>query len=193
MKSKNSEDTGDRELILQYKKRNNAEVLGFLYSRYVALVYGLSLKYFNDRERAKDAVMQIFEQLAVELHRHDIQNFKSWLYVFSKNYCLMELRKERALRKKEELWLADQKNFMEKAEELHPIDEDENLQMNQALKDCVEKLKMEQQRCIRLFYYENKSYRDISGQTGWGEKKVKSLLQNGKRNLKICLENKHVG
>ncbi len=193
MKSKNSEDTGDRELILQYKKRNNAEVLGFLYSRYVALVYGLSLKYFNDRERAKDAVMQIFEQLAVELHRHDIQNFKSWLYVFSKNYCLMELRKERALRKKEELWLADQKNFMEKAEELHPIDEDENLQMNQALKDCVEKLKMEQQRCIRLFYYENKSYRDISEQTGRDEKKVKSLLQNGKRNLKICLENKHVG
>jgi len=193
LKSKNSEDTGDRELILQYKKRNNAEVLGFLYSRYVALVYGLSLKYFNDRERAKDAVMQIFEQLAVELHRHDIQNFKSWLYVFSKNYCLMELRKERALRKKEELWLADQKNFMEKAEELHPIDEDENLQMNQALKDCVEKLKMEQQRCIRLFYYENKSYRDISEQTGRDEKKVKSLLQNGKRNLKICLENKHVG
>ena len=67
------------------------------------------------------------------------------------------------------------------------------LQLNEALNDCIEKLKMEQQRCIQFFYYESKSYRDISEQTGWDEKKVKSLLQNGKRNLKICLENKHVG
>ena len=126
LKSKNKEDAGDGELILQYKKKNNAEVLGFLYSRYVALVFGLCLKYLDDQEKSKDAVMQIFELLAVELHRHEIQNFKSWLYVFSKNYCLMELRKEKSLRKREEMWLADQKKFMEKEDNLHPIDGDEN-------------------------------------------------------------------
>ena len=136
--------------------------------------------------------MQIFELLAVELHRHDIQNFKSWLYVFSKNYCLMELRKDKSLRKREELWLAEQEKFMEKADELHLIDSDENIQLNEALKDCIEKLKAEQQRTVQLFYFESKSYRDISDETGWDDKKVKSLLQNGKRNLKICLENKHV-
>jgi RNA polymerase sigma-70 factor (ECF subfamily) len=191
LKSKNSAEPDDRELLLQYKTENNADALGFLYSRYVMLVYGLCLKYLNDREKSKDAVMQIFELLAVELHRHDIQNFKSWLYVFSKNYCLMELRKEKSLHKREELWLAGQEKFMENPDGLHPIDSDENLQLNAALKDCIEKLKDEQRRCVHLFYFENRSYRDISDETGWDDKKVKSLLQNGKRNLKICLESKH--
>ena len=190
--SKNKAGLDDKELLLQYKKKNDAEALGLLYSRYVALVFGLCLKYLDSREKSKDAAMQIFELLAVELHRHDIQNFKSWLYVFSKNYCLMELRKQKSLRKKEDFWLADQENFMEKTNELHPIDSEENLLLNEVLKDCIEKLKVEQQHTVHLFYFESKSYRDISEKTGWDDKKVKSLLQNGKRNLKICLENKNV-
>ncbi len=191
LKSKNSAEPDDRDLLLQYKTKSNADALGQLYSRYVALVYGLCLKYLDDREKSKDAAMQIFERLSVELHRHDIQNFKSWLYVFSKNYCLMELRKQKSLHKREELWLADQENFMEKPGDLHPIDSDENLLLNEALSRCIEKLKEEQRQCVQLFYFENRSYRDISDETGWDDKKVKSLLQNGKRNLKICLESKY--
>lgn len=192
LKSKNKIEPDDTELLIQYKKKNDPEILGLLYSRYVSLVYGLCLRYLSEREKSKDAVMQIFELLAVELHRHDIQNFKSWLYVFSKNYCLMELRKEKSLHKLEENWLANQEKFMEKADEMHLIDSNENLKLNEELKDCIEKLKAEQQRTVHLFYFENKSYRDISQETGWDDKKVKSLLQNGKRNLKICLDKKHV-
>ena len=113
LKSKNSADLSDQDLIFRYKKKNDPEVLGQLYSRYVALVYGLCLKYLDDREHSKDATMQIFELLATELKRHDISNFKSWLYVLSKNFCLMELRKQKSLRKKEEVWLIHQEDFME--------------------------------------------------------------------------------
>jgi len=192
LKSKNSADLSDQDLISRYKKGNDPEVLGQLYSRYVALVYGLCLKYLAERERSKDAAMQIFELLATELYRHEIGNFKSWLYVFSKNFCLMELRKQKSLRKKEETWLIQQKDFMETADELHPIDGDENPELNEALKNCIEKMKDDQQRCVRMFYFERKSYRQITDEIGFDEKKVKSLLQNGKRNLKICLDSKHV-
>ena len=192
LKSKNSADLSDQDLILQYKKKNDPEILGQLYSRYVALVYGLCLKYLEDRERSKDAAMQIFEQLASELKRHDISNFKSWLYVIGKNFCLMELRKQKSLRKKEESWLMNQDEFMEIPDELHLIDSTENPELDRLLNDCIEKLKKEQNQCVRLFYFGNKSYRQITDETGLDEKKVKSLLQNGKRNLKICLENKHV-
>jgi RNA polymerase sigma-70 factor, ECF subfamily len=192
LKSKNRSDLSDQELIFQYKKKNDPEVLGQLYSRYVALVYGLCLKYMENRERSKDAVMQIFELLATELHRHEISNFRSWLYVTSKNFCLMELRKQKSLRKKEEMWLMNQEDFMEIPDEMHLIDKVENQESNDLLNDCIEKLKKEQHQCVRLFYFGNKSYRQITDETGLDEKKVKSLLQNGKRNLKICLENKHV-
>lgn len=192
LKSKNSADLSDQDLIFQYKKGNDPDVLGQLYSRYVALVYGLCLKYLEDRERSKDAAMQIFELLAAELHIHEISNFKGWMYVFSKNYCLMELRKQKSLRKKEEIWLIQQKDFMETADDLHPIDGDENPELNEALKNCIEKMKEDQQLCVRMFYFERKCYRQITAEIGFDEKKVKSLLQNGKRNLKICLDNQHV-
>ena len=192
LKSKNSADLSDQDLIFRYKKKNDPEVLGQLYSRYVALVYGLCLKYLDDREHSKDATMQIFELLATELKRHDISNFKSWLYVLSKNFCLMELRKQKSLRKKEEVWLIHQEDFMENPDELHLIDSIQNPGSDDLLNECIEKLKKEQNQCVRLFYFGNKSYRQITDETGLDEKKVKSLLQNGKRNLKICLENKHV-
>lgn len=192
LKSKHSTDLTDADLVLQYKRKNDPEILGYLYARYVTLVFGLCLKYLKDRDRSKDMVMHIFEQLVLDLHQHEIRNFKSWLYVFSKNHCLMELRKANSLKRREQVWLENHCDFMELKEQMHPIDTEEKAILNEALQDCINRLKQEQQLCVQLFYYENKSYREITVLAGLDEKKVKSLLQNGKRNLKICLEKKHV-
>ncbi len=55
------------------------------------LVYGVCLKYL-DEGSAKDAVMQIFEELIVKVKQHDIQAFRGWLHVLARNHCLMKLR-----------------------------------------------------------------------------------------------------
>ncbi len=60
------------------------------------LVYGVCLKYLKDREESKDAVMQIFEKLIIEIPKHNIENFRSWLHVVTKNYCLMQLRSDKS-------------------------------------------------------------------------------------------------
>ena len=174
-----------------FRDTGDLELLGTLYERYMHLVYGVCLKYFNERERSRDGVTSIFEKLIVELPRHEVQNFKSWLYVLTKNYCLMALRAEKSETRKKKDWEIEQETFMESQEEMHPVDREED-RPGEALKDCINRLKQEQKQCIRLFYYEDKSYRDIAEMTGYEEKKVKSLLQNGKRNLKICLEEKNV-
>jgi len=165
--------------------------LGELYSRYLHLVYGVCLKFLTDREESKDAVMQIFENLITEVLNHDIHQFKGWLYVLTKNYCLMQLRSKQSRDKRLKLWSKDQDIFMESELENHLIDKNGE-ELNAALKDCIERLKNEQKQCIELFYFYNKCYIDISVQLNIDEKKVKSHLQNGKRNLKICLENKNV-
>ena len=56
------------------------------------------------------------------------------------------------------------------------------------LDGCLQKLVDEQRISIELFYLQNKCYRDIAGETGFEIGKVKSYIQNGKRNLKICME-----
>ena len=182
----------DEDLLIEFASTGNLEVLGELYSGYIHLVYGVCLKYLKDRNESQDAVMQIFEKLVVEIPKHNIENFRSWLHVVTKNYCLMQLRSQKSQREKSEEWMNDTVVFMENSFILHPIDEDEP-DMEKALADCIERLKVEQKECIKLFYYENRCYQEISKDLAIDEKKVKSHLQNAKRNLKLCLEEKHVG
>ncbi len=190
MLNNSSEHKNDR-LLDKYMETHDLNYLGELYKTYMHLVYGVCLKYFKNREEAQDGVMQIFEKLIIEVHKQEIRNFKNWLYVLTKNYCLMHLRSSRTKTEKEKKFLLDQEIFMESEPEMHPIDE-ENSEMNNALKECIDKLKREQRQCIELFYYQDKSYQEISDILKMEEKKVKSYLQNGKRNLKICLEGKDV-
>jgi RNA polymerase sigma-70 factor (ECF subfamily) len=183
-------DKTDEELLGQFRDTGSLEPLGALYARYMHLVYGVSLKYLEERPDAQDAVMQIFEKLITELPRHDVQNFRNWLFVLTKNHCFMELRSRKSGEKRLEGFKSELQ-FMESGAELHPLDR-EDRSVEEALKECLEELKPEQRKCIEMFYYQKQCYREIAEQLRLDEKKVKSFLQNGKRNLKICLEAKNV-
>jgi len=180
----------DEELLREFTLSGDLEVLGQLYSGYMHLVYGVCLKYFRDRDESMDAVMQIFEKLITELPKHNIENFRSWLHVVTKNYCLMQIRSHKSQSEKQNEWIEDNRLFMENSFDLHPIDNEE-ADLEEALKDCIEKLKDEQKECIKQFYYNNRCYSEIANDLNLDENKVKSYLQNGKRNLKLCIEEKN--
>ena len=177
-------DIDDQVLLTEYRSSGDLEVLGQLYGRYMHLVYGVCLKYLKDDEASKDAVMQIFEQLIKKLKIHEVNNFKSWLYTLARNHCLMEIR---ANGKQEFVSLED--NFMEKDAFVHLDIEDTRERKLTVMEECVEKLPAEQKDTIRLFYLEQKCYKEVADITGYDLNKVKSYIQNGKRNLKICIEN----
>ena len=190
---RDSHKPADEELLSQFRAGGDLKVLGELYSRYMHLVYGICLKYLKNNEEAKDGVMQIFEKLITVVPGHNIVNFKSWLHVVAKNYCLMQIRSDRSGKEKLNDWLNDPVVYMENVVEMHPLDEeDEQQSLKAAIEDCIKKLNEEQRSCIIQFYYNDRCYNEISANLGIDEKKVKSHLQNGKRNLKICLERKNV-
>ena len=173
----------DEELISRYKKTNDLEIVGILYNRYTALTFGVCLKYLKDREESRDAVMQIFEKLIVTLRTHEIGVFKGWLYVTARNHCLMQLRskKSKSLEVHAPYLMETQRNGNPEQGEVLEGD-------LTRLEACIDTLAEEQQRCVRLFYLEQKCYKEISGITGYELTKVKSYIQNGKRNLRILLE-----
>jgi RNA polymerase sigma-70 factor, ECF subfamily len=189
---KRSHQRSDEELIAEFSSSGDLEPLGQLYSSYMHLVYGVCLKYLKDRDESKDAVMQIFEKIITEIPKQNIENFRGWLYVVTRNYCLMHLRSMKSQEERFSEWKIDNSVFMENNAVMHPIDED-GTDMEAALKDCIKRLKDEQGECIRLFYFENRCYSEIALRLKTDEKKVKSHLQNAKRNLKLCLEEKHEG
>ncbi|MCK7461473.1 MAG: sigma-70 family RNA polymerase sigma factor [Sphingobacterium sp.] len=85
-------DESDDELLRRFREEGDIESLGLLYEKYMHLVYGVCLKYLESREEAKDEVMNIFEKLVSALPEQDIGNFRTWLYVVTKNHCLMLLQ-----------------------------------------------------------------------------------------------------
>jgi RNA polymerase sigma-70 factor (ECF subfamily) len=173
----------DEELLSSYKEKHDLKVLGILYDRYMSLVYGVSMKYLRNREESRDAVMQIFEKLVESLKTHDVQHFKSWLYVTARNHCLMHLRASKNRHFKE-----IDEHLMESEAAVHLEDEPE-IEVNiSKLEKCIDQLGAEQKQCVQLFYLTQKCYRDITEITGYDDNKVKSYIQNGKRNLKICME-----
>lgn len=173
----------DQQLLKEYRQSGDLEKLGILYERYMPLVYGLCLKYFKEEEQSKDAVMQIFEQLVTKLRVHEVENFKSWLYTMARNYCLMELRAAGKL----EIQSLDE-TVMESEVFVHlNIEELRETQLT-VMEQCLKTLPEEQQISINLFYLQQKSYKEIVDITGYDIQKVKSYIQNGKRNLKICIE-----
>ncbi|NIG52223.1 RNA polymerase sigma factor [Chitinophaga sp. Cy-1792] len=178
-------DATDVDLIQEYKRSGKLDVLAALYQRYMNLVYGVCLKYF-DEGASKDAVMQIFEELISKLQQHEVQNFKSWLHVLTRNHCLMKIR---AMKNKESLQVeVEESKLMENADSGHH-ENGTTLEDNlQAMEKCMDTLPEEQKRSVDLFYLKEKSYREVSAITGYDMNKVKSYIQNGKRNLKICME-----
>lgn len=188
--SKDIKHYSDQELLEAYREKGDPHFWAELYTRYSHLVYGVCMKYFKNPDDASDAVMNIYEKLSQDIHRHQIMKFSTWLYVITRNHCLMELRSRKSQDRRHEMWQNEQEIFMESQEFLHPVDEEDELHTQQ-LKLCIEQLRAEQKSCIELFYYQNKCYLEIAQHLKIEEKKVKSHLQNGKRNLKICMERPH--
>lgn len=187
LKNISSSALSDKELINLYKQSGDLSVLGELYQRYMELVYGVCLKYFKEPETAKDSVMQIFEELVVKLKRHEVENFKGWLHQLSKNHCLMQLRTPKKMRTVE-----IDPNLMQSEENVHlngVLEKEENFKK---LEYCIGTLTEDQRNVIKLFYLEQKCYNEIVEITKQDWNQVRSFIQNGRRNLKNCMEDRSI-
>lgn len=177
----------DEDLLSLYKASGDISFLGELYERYAHLVFGVCMKYLKNQEESKDMSMQIFEKLVVATKTAEIRNFGSWIHVLTKNECLMLLR-SKAFKINKAAMEINSEGSMEMAGSLHPPEED-MLETNlQELEKAIEELPPEQKDCIMMFYLEQKSYKEIADLTRHDLKKIKSYIQNGKRNLKLHMQ-----
>ncbi len=184
-----------RRLAASFRESGNPETLGLLYHRYLELIYGLCLQYLRDGGRAEDAAMDIYEQLHVKLREHTVEHFRPWLYRLARNHCLMILRRSASHLTRDSTSvpvyggadIADMHyvDILHQDEGTVDVDQDRLLD---ALADCTDELNHTQATCIRRFYLEGASYQDLAEELGWALGKVRSAIQNGRRNLKLCVE-----
>ena len=164
--------------------RQDKEAFRVLFSRYKHLALGVCLKYLSDEGIAKDAVQDIFLKIWSDSHLYRVMYFKSWFYKVVKNHCLTMLRKKNPSLVDEDI--LEENGNMELEEDLHLKLKEEDLLAH--LDNCMHRLRAEQYKCIHHFYIEEKSYRETALATGFSDKEVKSYIQNGRRNLKLCMQ-----
>jgi RNA polymerase sigma factor, sigma-70 family len=181
---RNISKLNDEELLRLFVETEKSDYFGELYNRYIPLLYGVCLKYLSDEDRAQDAVMQLFENLFTKVANYEIKVFRTWLYSVAKNHCLQLLRKE-----SREISVDFSIPVMESDPVLHLLIEEDSKEEELAiLNQCVEKLPDKQRISIVSFFMEELSYAEIVEKTGFPLNNVRSFIQNGKRNLKICME-----
>lgn len=172
----------DEDIVSLYKEKQWTNCIDELYQRYSHMVFGVCLKYVKQIENAEDLTLSLFASLTDKLLHHQVQHFKSWLYVSARNSSLMFLRANKiSLELKVDDLLYDDSD-----QQL-----DEKLEKDELIESLVmvfEELKQEQRICIQLFYLQKKSYEEVAKITNYSMKEVKSHLQNGRRNLKLLLE-----
>jgi RNA polymerase sigma factor (sigma-70 family) len=186
VKTDHHQDSTDQELLQRFYTGHDNEWLGVLLQRYTLLLLGVCMKYLKNEEEAKDSVQQVFLKVIQELHKYKVDYFKSWLYMVVKNHCLMKLREKQGKFTAE----INDRIIAQPDEETDRQGLMENDHALELMEVSLKELHQEQQQCVTLFYLQKKSYQQISDETGYSMLQVKSYIQNGKRNLKILIENK---
>ena len=174
----------DKELIEKYRTTKDQSFVAELYKRYMTQVYGSCMTYYKNTADAEDAVMEIYEKLTKKMLTSEIKYFKSWLYTVTRNHCLEKLRKISTHESKK-----SEAVLMYYDDLIHLDNVEKENELNQ-LEECMDGLVDEQRRCVTLFYHEKKSYAEISELLQLGVGQVRSRIQNGRRNLKNCMEKK---
>ncbi|MEM9823477.1 MAG: sigma-70 family RNA polymerase sigma factor [Bacteroidota bacterium] len=181
----------DDDLVRYFQETGNREYVGVLYQRNAHLIYGACLKYLENREESKDAVMAIFEKIILKMPDASIHKFNTWLFSVVKNECLSRLRKRKSTLRQEEIFQQSEKSedqFMENEGVLRLYNKEEAETKEERLAEAMNQLQAIQRRCIELFFFEDRTYAEIAQETNLPLKQVKSHLQNGKRLLKRYFE-----
>ena len=174
----------DERLITAYISTENASYVGELFCRYSDMIFGLCLKHLKNVQESEDASYELFELMISKLKTQQIMIFKPWLYRTATNFCIDKLRKS-----KTNIIISLDDRFETVRDSLDiSADFSEREALLARIDHCLKQLNDDQKVCIDLFYFQEKSYQDIAQQLNISWSTTRSYIQNGKRNLKICME-----
>lgn len=181
----------DEALLARFRDTGERADIEELFCRYSAHVLGICQYYLQRDEDAEDAVMEVFLSVLESASAKPVENVANWLFFIARNHCFRQIKKDQRWRdlftdltdKNEADGVQNASNtaLYERLEQ-EALDEDW-----ERLCDAMSRLEPAQQRCLTLFYIEGRSYQQVAEITQAETGKVRSHIQNGRRNLRRAL------
>lgn len=181
----------DEALVKKFQASKESYYAGLLFERYNEMTVSLALSYLKNEKDAEDAVMDCFEILYKDLKTAEVKNFGGWYYSVVKNH-LLKLKKKRRKLAGDELIEGYHDQDKDEYGLFEQLFDNRNEEIEKLINEILKTLKPEQEECVKAFYLDEKSYKEIAKELKLTENTVKSHIQNGKRKLKIELEKRNV-
>ncbi len=185
----------DEHLIEEYAQLQTHSAFIKIYEKYYHRVLGVCMKYLQDEPTSRDMTNEVFIDLMESIPKYYPfkTSFIVWLYTVVKNKCFKKIKKENRIVFSDDVNDIIEKNpenFVENEGPLTLNNENSEEQQLILLNEAIEQLKQNQQICIKAFYLEEMTYSEIQEKYEFTFKEVKNYIQNGRRKLKILLNNK---
>lgn len=180
------------QLVAAFQQSGEQHYFSELFYRHLHLVYYSCNKFLQDREMVRDITMQVFAKAYSQLGKTDIRSFSNWLYTLTKHECINYIRNREkqivstSLQIEEQAEPYDHLQVYNEAELL--LDGEDADQTEAIVREALTRLDYAQRSSLELFYFEQKSYKEIATMMSLSEGQVKSMLQNGKRRMRQILE-----
>ena len=91
----NAPEKTDEQLYQDFLATKERDVMATIFRKHMSLVFGVCMKYIGEKNGAQDSTMEVFERLLTHEITSEIKNFRAYLFVMTKNHCLMKMRGEK--------------------------------------------------------------------------------------------------
>jgi len=172
------------QLIVGQVVGGQKDLFRLVVRRYERPIYGMGMSFFRNAEDASDFTQEVFLKVYRSLSRFEGRSrFSTWLYKIAYNTAINGVN-----RRKEYQSLAVEDMGVEVAHDDTP----ERMAIRGAARDAVvaslEDLPERYRICIDLFFFYDRSYREIEAITGFPVNTIKSHVFRAKRLLREKLE-----
>lgn len=167
------------ELLIDKAKAGDEEAFNAIINKYKNYIFAIILSFVKDRGEAENISQEVFLQVYRSLNSYKADNFKAWLSRIAANKSIDYIRSKNS-NFKEDLDLYE--------EDLKDRETPETIllkkERERALREGLESLDPIYKSSLEKFYFEGKTYEEISIEDGVSLKTVASRLYRGKKILK---------
>jgi len=189
----NLSDKAKHDLVLVERAKNGEDsAFAELLQRYRDTIFFMLLKKVNNEIDAEDLTIEAFGKAFNGIHQYTPDfAFSTWLFKIANNNCIDFLRKQKKKTYPIDAYIHDEENRQSVDVATTLLDPEERLikdQKAEMLKDIIRQLKPRYSTLIKLRYYREMSYAEISEELDIPLGTVKAQLFRSRELLQAMLK-----
>ena len=182
-----SADISDEQLVIAVRERDK-ELYSEIIQRYQTKLSHYLRKFIRDHDELEDVLQEVFIKAYRNLYGFDVhRKFSSWIYRIAHNEALNHIKKYT----KESISLDEQEwEVIDESMDIHAkVEEDE---LKKDIAKALAFLKDTYRQPLILYFFEQRTYEEISDILHIPRNTVGTLILRGKKMLKKILEHKGI-